>query len=694
MTDTPSPVPRALSEVAKSIPLVTDEELLTLVNCLTVSSDLTRFRRDDGFFRTFFTRALGLDAQPLLNQNVVETQRILTNRIEELTAQGVASNLALARAGDVVTEIRQDLSALGQAQDARFQTLDASLVKLHTLCVEQQLRCDAERHLDQLIDAWSAKETYRGLPWALQIVLLVQEIYRGAVGEHEFRTGGETYRPRIVNKILIGPRTQLPLLALLHEEVLAPCLRLDPPDRPVLAELVRPFALLTEAERREHPLPFAVGRCVTLAAASPGAPDSVERAVAEARHHQPRLSLTMHPRVFVQQVVAATAAANIAVREALHSGPAEPAPGSAPASAPALHGAVPVPRTEPSGPSVREESAPPDVTTAPDAPLPGPSWGLVLAGGGAKGAYQVGVVERLAEAGLRPSALAGTSIGALNAAVLAAAPDLAEGASRLREVWRDIGERTSDAFPDDVARLSVPDSAESPPPGLLELLQRRRSPILRSDFIEGLLDEWVDPEALLSGPDLWVAAFPSATGWRGLGWLVDLSRSAAGAEAEWFHVQRMRGDDVHGALLASAALPGVFAPQQVAGRPYRDGALADNVPLRPLATETGCTGAVVVHLGNGLVWDGAAYPDCVPLEIRPTENIVEHPRHRLGSIGALLDFSPRRIEELRARGYADASALITEVHGLLERAHALRESGDRATEAIDRAEGTDRPASE
>src|SRR3546814_14540857 len=47
---------------------------------------------------------------------------------------------------------------------------------------------------------------------------------------------------------------------------------------------------------------------------------------------------------------------------------------------------------------------------------------LVLQGGGALGAYQAGVYEGLHEAGIRPTWLAGISIGALNAAVIAGSP--------------------------------------------------------------------------------------------------------------------------------------------------------------------------------------------------------------------------------------------------------------------------------
>lgn len=47
-----------------------------------------------------------------------------------------------------------------------------------------------------------------------------------------------------------------------------------------------------------------------------------------------------------------------------------------------------------------------------------PQWGLVLTGGGAKGAYQAGALKYLAEIGFEPAIISGTSIGAFNGAVL------------------------------------------------------------------------------------------------------------------------------------------------------------------------------------------------------------------------------------------------------------------------------------
>src|SRR5262247_1284490 len=62
---------------------------------------------------------------------------------------------------------------------------------------------------------------------------------------------------------------------------------------------------------------------------------------------------------------------------------------------------------------------------------------LVLRGGGALGAYQAGVYEGLHEAGIRPNWLAGISIGALNAAIIAGSPE-DERVDRLRAFWETI----------------------------------------------------------------------------------------------------------------------------------------------------------------------------------------------------------------------------------------------------------------
>src|SRR2546430_8151514 len=68
--------------------------------------------------------------------------------------------------------------------------------------------------------------------------------------------------------------------------------------------------------------------------------------------------------------------------------------------------------------------------------LPGQAV-LVLQGGGAPGAYQVGVYQALHEAGIEPDWVIGTSIGAINASLIAG-NDAADRLSRLREFWSRV----------------------------------------------------------------------------------------------------------------------------------------------------------------------------------------------------------------------------------------------------------------
>ena len=67
---------------------------------------------------------------------------------------------------------------------------------------------------------------------------------------------------------------------------------------------------------------------------------------------------------------------------------------------------------------------------------------LVLSGGGALGAYQAGAYAALENAGIRPNWIAGTAIGAVNAAIIAGnLPH--ERAFRLRQFWRELSRRVA-----------------------------------------------------------------------------------------------------------------------------------------------------------------------------------------------------------------------------------------------------------
>ena len=60
-------------------------------------------------------------------------------------------------------------------------------------------------------------------------------------------------------------------------------------------------------------------------------------------------------------------------------------------------------------------------------------YGIVLEGGGAKGAYQVGAWKALREAGVKIKAVAGTSVGALNGALICM-----DDIDRAEKLWKNI----------------------------------------------------------------------------------------------------------------------------------------------------------------------------------------------------------------------------------------------------------------
>jgi predicted acylesterase/phospholipase RssA len=76
---------------------------------------------------------------------------------------------------------------------------------------------------------------------------------------------------------------------------------------------------------------------------------------------------------------------------------------------------------------------------------------LVLQGGGALGAFQGGVYQALAEAGLAPNWVAGISIGAINAALIAGNPPETR-VEKLREFWEMVTTPTSPTCPTSCGR--------------------------------------------------------------------------------------------------------------------------------------------------------------------------------------------------------------------------------------------------
>lgn len=224
--------------------------------------------------------------------------------------------------------------------------------------------------------------------------------------------------------------------------------------------------------------------------------------------------------------------------------------------------------------------------------------GLVLSGGGAKGAYQAGVWTAMTELGItkRVSVLSGTSVGAINAAAFAAIgePD------RIEAFWKErvgaaVASRPEGLLSGQAVLSWLAGTAEGfasgrgfPFPGVLD----------RTGLERALRD-------LL--PEKWPAESPAvyATALESLGgpWPAgDLRRRVFRVDAEPDPDRRRR------MILASAAIPFGLDPVEIDGAAFVDGGWdamgGENVPASPiLENHPGIRTLVVVHLNAASVDD-------------------------------------------------------------------------------------------
>jgi NTE family protein len=172
----------------------------------------------------------------------------------------------------------------------------------------------------------------------------------------------------------------------------------------------------------------------------------------------------------------------------------------------------------------------------------GPRTAFVLSGGGNQAVSEVGMLQALLERGITPDVVVGTSAGAWNGAVLAADPSLA-GVESLVKLWESV--RGDAVFPGGrLARawnLLTRDDHLFSDSGLHELLGRAEIPASFAELAVPLRGVACD---LDTGEEVLFGAGPLIP-----------------------------------ALLASAALPGLFPPVHHDGRRLVDGAVVDTVPL-------------------------------------------------------------------------------------------------------------------
>lgn len=259
--------------------------------------------------------------------------------------------------------------------------------------------------------------------------------------------------------------------------------------------------------------------------------------------------------------------------------------------------------------------------------------GMALEGGGARGSFHVGVMQAYIEEGVRFDAIAGTSIGAVNAAMFAQG-DYA----RCRELWLSL--TSDDLFTEEEQKL-------------INLFAERKLSMERIAFaraklrdallsggvdtsrVRAVFDANIDPEKLLRSPvDFGLVTF----GLTDMRPLEIMKRD-------------MTADNLISYVMASATFPG-FQLMSIDDKKFIDGGIYDNCPTNLLA-DNGCDTIVAVRTRALGIYRQLRAKNVKLITIQPSE-----------SLGPTMQFDPKTAEHNMRLGYLDAMRVLRGYHGV------------------------------
>ena len=231
--------------------------------------------------------------------------------------------------------------------------------------------------------------------------------------------------------------------------------------------------------------------------------------------------------------------------------------------------------------------------------------GLVLAGGGGKGSYQIGVWRYLVEIGLtdKISVISGSSVGALNAVLLSLCDyETAEW------IW------TTQLAGNILAKKTKKEKG---------LALYSRSGLLKIIDANVNLNKFPTLKRKIYATCLKVSTL----------------------KPESFCLNEYNKKTIKKILCATSAMPGIYRRVKINGSYYFDGGLRENVPLDPLVDE-GCTDAIIVNLDRNYHMDYSSL-GINTIVIHPTENLG-------GKLKGTLGFSFELVKPRLDLGYLDS----------------------------------------
>lgn len=257
--------------------------------------------------------------------------------------------------------------------------------------------------------------------------------------------------------------------------------------------------------------------------------------------------------------------------------------------------------------------------------------GLVLEGGGAKGAFQVGAYRALKELGIQINGVVGTSIGALNGALIAQQDE-----DKAYEVWKQISPsrlfNLSEKQFEKLVKLKI--SSSEIPFFLGKITEVVKNKGLDVSLIKDILNELIDEQKLRSSPiDFGLVTYSLTT-----------------MKPFELFIQEIPKGQLIDYLMASASFP-IFKLEKLDGNLFIDGGVFDNMPIN-LLIKKGYRDIIAIRTFGLGVYKKISDSSVNVTYINPSEDL-----------GGTLDFDPARAKKNINLGYFDTMKLYKKLSG-------------------------------
>jgi len=245
-------------------------------------------------------------------------------------------------------------------------------------------------------------------------------------------------------------------------------------------------------------------------------------------------------------------------------------------------------------------------------------FGVVLAGGGGKGAYEIGALAALKEIGVLKDvvAVSGNSIGSVNLSFIAS-----DTLDEAKELWENIQVSDFIEFDDNGFDITKEGDGIFSREGLKRMLEGH------SDFKK------------MSESDIHFYI------------TVCTKDENGGIKTEYVLVNGKSPELIEGYVLASSAIPIVYDAVELEGKKYFDGGLGDNTPIKPLVDE-GIKDIIVISLDSLYKIDTSKYPGVNFYTIVPSHTL------EIGAVLGTVDLSKANSIYRYKLGYLDAKMII------------------------------------